>query len=134
MAEFLKGPRKNREAESGGVAAALANLGAKFAACLDPAGDIRHTASFENPAGLAEGSVEFAQALKLHVSAEAEKEKRAKVRESKDALMETMAAEFPNHIKFLGLASVESKEQTVQQIAPRHSTAGVPACPKNWQP
>ena len=73
-----------------------------------------------NPAGHPEGSVEYAQALKLHVAQAMEEEKRARVKESKEALCDVIAQEFPQHVKFLQSAGAESKEQVVQQVAQRY--------------
>lgn len=65
--------------------------------------------------------MEFAAALKLHVAQCLEDEKRQKVKESKAAICEIIANEFPAHVQFLASASAESREQIVQQVAQRHA-------------
>jgi len=59
--------------------------------------------------------------VKLHIAAAVEKEKKEKIKASKNELFTIIQSEFPQHIQFLSSSTVEAREQVVQQVAQRHS-------------
>ena len=133
ISDFLKAVRDNRAKDISGPTAAFDAMVAKFMGCLSPDGDMRHTASFVNEDGLAQGSPEFAAALKAHVAAKLDEEKRAKVSASKDELFSIIQAEYPQYIQFLSSSTTEGKEQIVQQAAQRHGEIGSPEEPEGGE-
>ena len=104
---------------------ALASHAPEVRSCLNPDGDLRHASSFQNEQGFAEGSPQYSAALKLHITAAADAEKKEKVKESKENLLSIIQAEFPQYIEFLSSSSTEGKESIVTQAAQRHSRSSV---------
>ena len=121
IADFLRCVRENRKKDLAGEDSAFHAMVSKFISCLSPDGDLRHAATFANEANLAEGSPEYSAALKLHIAAAVDKEKKEKIKASKNELFTIIQSEFPQHIQFLSSSTVEAREQVVQQVAQRHS-------------
>ena len=120
--DFLKCVRENRKKDLAGPDSAFHAMVSRFISCLmNPDGGLRHAATFANEANLAEGSPEYSAALKLHIAAAVDKEKKDKIKASKGELFTIIQSEFPQHIQFLSSSTIEAREQVVQQVAQRHS-------------
>eukprot|EP00439_Symbiodinium_sp_Y106_P059372 s345_g8.t1 len=85
----------------------------------------KHASSFQNEQGFAEGSPQYSAALKLHITAAADAEKKEKVKESKENLLSIIQAEFPQYIEFLSSSSTEGKE-SIELKSQKAGKASVP--------